>query len=134
MSQSAEPWHGDDLVCSRRGQRCNSASGRVLPLPEVSPIFVVIVDVVFQQSSQVPLVQNDHVFEQIATHTSGPTPGDAVLQGLRKAVWTGSVPFCLTVEMTSAENLASRSKIRNRCGGSYPQASRSCNTIHKASG
>ena len=40
---------------------------------------MVIVDVVFQQSSQVPLVQNDHVVEQIATHTSDPTLGDAVI-------------------------------------------------------
>jgi len=83
--QSAESWHGDDLVCARRGQRCNSASGRVLPYPEVRPIFVVIVDVVFQQSSQVPLVQNDHVVERIPTHTSDPTLGDAVLPRTSKS-------------------------------------------------
>ena len=35
------------------------------------------------------------------------------------------MPFCLTVEMTSAENFASRSKIKNRCGRSYPQAAKS---------
>ena len=46
---------------------------------------MVIVDVVFQQSSQVPLVQNDHVVEQIATHTSDPTLGDAVLPGTAKS-------------------------------------------------
>ena len=33
------------------------------------------------------------------------------------------MPFCLTDEMTSEENFASRSKIRKRWGCSYPQAS-----------
>jgi len=52
---------------------------------------VVIVEVVFQQSSQVPLVQNDHLVEQIATHTSDPTLGDAVLPGTAKS---SSNRFC----------------------------------------
>ena len=85
MVQSAESWHEDDLVCVRRGQRCSSASGHVLPQSKMSPVFVTVVDVVFQQSSQVPLVQNDHVVEQIPTHTSDPTLGDAVLPGTSKS-------------------------------------------------
>src|SRR5271166_2851550 len=57
----------------------------------MSPVFVVIVDVIFRQSSQVPLVQTDHVVEQIATHTSDPTLGDAVLPGTAKS---SSDRFC----------------------------------------
>ena len=41
------------------------------------------------------------------------------------------MPFCLTVEITFSENFASRSTIKNRCGLSNPQASRSCSTIPK---
>ena len=46
---------------------------------------MVIVDVFFQQPSQMPSVQNDHVVEQIPTHTSDPTLGDAVLPGTSKS-------------------------------------------------
>jgi hypothetical protein len=42
-------------------------------------VFVVIVDVFFQQSSQMPLVQNDHVVKQLPAHTPNPALGDAVL-------------------------------------------------------
>jgi len=39
----------------------------------------------------VPLVQNDHVIEQIPTHTSDPALGNAVLPGTSKS---GSDGFC----------------------------------------
>jgi uncharacterized protein (DUF362 family) len=87
-------------------------------------VFVVIADVLFQQPSQMWLVQNDHVVQQVSAHTSNPTLGNAILPGTRKAVRTSSAPFSLTIEMTSVENLASRSKIKNRCACSCPHASR----------
>ena len=123
------------LSPARRGRAETRPAGRVLPQSEMSPVFVVIADVFFQQPSQVPLVQNDHVVEQIPTHTSNPALGDAVLPGTSKS---GSDRFCAMLfdgrDDVIAENLASRSKIRNLCGCSYPQASRSCSTIHKAFG
>ena len=85
VMQPTESRQRDDLARAWRHRRCNSTSGRVLPQSKMSPVFVVIVDVVFQQSSQVPLVQNDHVVEQIPTHTSDPTLGDAVLPGTSKS-------------------------------------------------
>src|SRR5271166_2363515 len=45
----------------------------------MSPVFVVIANVFVQQSSQVPLVQNDHMVKQLPTHTPNPALGDAVL-------------------------------------------------------
>ena len=51
----------------------------------MSPVFVIIADVFLQQSSQVSPVQNDHVVEQIPTHTPNPSLGDAVLPGTAKS-------------------------------------------------
>src|SRR5271165_3354436 len=45
----------------------------------MSPVFVVIANVFVQRSSQVPLVQNDHMVKQLPTHTPNPALGDAVL-------------------------------------------------------
>src|SRR5664279_3874176 len=85
VMQPTESRQRDDLARAWRHRRCNSTSGRVLPQSKMSPVFVVIVDVVFQQSSQVPLVQNDHVVEQIPTHTSNPALGNAILPGTAKS-------------------------------------------------
>src|ERR1019366_6867655 len=104
--QPTESGHRDNLVVAHRRRCHSSAIGRVLPQPEMSPVFVIIAEVFFQQSSQMSLVRNDHMGEQLPTHTPNPTLGHAVL--------TGCTPFCLTVRTTSAENFASRSKIKNR--------------------
>src|SRR5271165_2636013 len=50
----------------------------------MSPVFVVIANVFVQRSSQVPLVQNDHMVKQLPTHTPNPALGDAVLPGTSK--------------------------------------------------
>ena len=51
----------------------------------MSTVFVVMADVFFQQPSQVPLVENDHVVEQVPTHTPDPALGDAVLPWTSKS-------------------------------------------------
>ncbi len=51
----------------------------------MSPVFVVIADIVSQQSSQVSLVHNDHVVEQVPTYTPNPSLGDAVLPRTSKS-------------------------------------------------
>jgi hypothetical protein len=63
--QSAESWQGDDLVSIWQHRCPDSPNGRVLPQSEMSPGFVVIVDVVVHRPSQVTLFQNDHVIEQV---------------------------------------------------------------------
>src|ERR1019366_8429868 len=54
-------------------------SGMSFPQSEMSPVLVVIADVFFQQSSQVPLIQNNHMVEQLSAHTPNPALSDAVL-------------------------------------------------------
>ena len=91
VMQSTQSQQRGDLVRAWRHRRRNSTSGRVLPQPEMSPVFVVIADVFSQQASQVPLVQYDYVAKQIPTHTPNPALGDAILPGTAKS---GSDGFC----------------------------------------
>src|ERR1035437_4321284 len=45
----------------------------------MSPVLVVITDVLSQQPSQVPLIENDHVIEQVPPRTANPALGNSVL-------------------------------------------------------
>src|SRR5664280_1397024 len=45
----------------------------------MSPVLVVITDVLIQQPSQVPLIENDHVIEQVPPHTANPPLRNSVL-------------------------------------------------------
>src|ERR1035441_4538358 len=77
--QTTESRQGDNLVDTPRRGRCNSTTGSVLPKSEMSPVLVVIRDVLSQQPSQVPLIENDHVIEQVPPHTANPALSNAVL-------------------------------------------------------
>src|ERR1022692_203096 len=45
----------------------------------MSLVLVVITDVLSQQPSQVPLIENDHVIEQVPPHTANPPLRNSVL-------------------------------------------------------
>src|ERR1022692_2484199 len=110
----------------------------------MSPVLVVVADVLIQQPSQVPLVQNNHVVQELSAHTADPTLRNPVLprtaecrperlasatpfcHGLRNAVRSGWLPSAFTVETTSELNFESRSNIRKRCG-CLPSSHVSCN-------
>src|ERR1019366_599375 len=62
VMQAAESRERDNLMARRLRAR-SSTSGRVLSQSEMSSVLVVITHVVFQQPSEVPLVENDHVVE-----------------------------------------------------------------------
>src|ERR1017187_6228098 len=47
----------------------------------MSPVLVVITDVLSQQPSQVPLIENDHVIEQVPPHAANPALRNSVLPG-----------------------------------------------------
>src|SRR5271169_5571147 len=83
--QPAKSRQRDDLALARRRRRRNSTVGRILPQSKMSSVFVVIADVFFQQPSQMSLVQNDHVVQQVSAHASNPTLGNAILPGTAKS-------------------------------------------------
>jgi hypothetical protein len=66
------------------------------------PVFVVIADVLFQQPSQMPVIANNHVIQQVAPHTTN--PGSAT-------------PFCQGTAERSAKRLtAHRLRYRDNLG------------------
>src|SRR5664280_3860136 len=79
--QTTESRQGDNLVDTPRRGRCHSTTGSVLPKSEMSPVLVVVTNVVLQQPSQVSLIQNNHVIQEIATYTAHPALGNSVLPG-----------------------------------------------------
>jgi hypothetical protein len=51
----------------------------------MGPVFVVIANLFFQQFSEISLVQNNQVVEQVPSHTPDPALGNAVLPGTAKS-------------------------------------------------
>ena len=63
-----------------RGYATRSAPWRSLAQPKVRAIFVVG-DVLGEQPLQVPLVESNHMVQQLAAAAPGPTFGDTILPG-----------------------------------------------------
>jgi len=66
MMQAAEPWHGKDLGACRRTFRSFSESRSLFIQTKMCSVVVIIADVLIHQALQMPLIQNDHMVEQIA--------------------------------------------------------------------
>ena len=64
-----------------RGYTANSAPRRSLAQPKVRAVFVMVGDVLGKQPLQVPLVESNHMVEQLAATAPHPTLGDAILPG-----------------------------------------------------
>lgn len=65
-----------------RERRCvHPTIKSVFPKSEMSSVFVVVAHVFFQQPPQVPLVENDHVVEQVPPYAANPALRNSVLPG-----------------------------------------------------
>ena len=64
-----------------RGYVASSAPWRSLAQPEVPAVFLMVGDVLGEQPSQVPLVESNHMVQQLAAAAPGPTFGDTILPG-----------------------------------------------------
>src|SRR6516165_10278308 len=73
MVQPAESRKGLNLAFTRRANFCCTTSWRVLRQSKVSPVLMVIEQVGKHQSFEMPLIEDDHVVQQIASATSYPT-------------------------------------------------------------
>jgi hypothetical protein len=76
VMQSTEAWPGHHLTPSHLA---HPAAWSCFAQPKMSPVLMIVVDVSGQQSSQVALVESDHVVQQIASAALHPTFGEAVL-------------------------------------------------------
>src|SRR6266436_930026 len=108
MVQPAESRQGLNPAFTRRADFRRPTCWRVLRESKMSPVLMVVEHVGRHQPFDMPLIQDDHVVQQVASATSHPA--------LRKTVRVGSLPMSFTAETTSAPNFASRSNIKNLCG------------------
>src|ERR1700736_5238367 len=95
MVQSTESREGSNLASERRMARNRPPRWRVLPAPQMRPILVVVAPILSHQPLQMPLVQDDHVIQQVSSAASYPTLRNTVLPGTAKgsAHWRGSHIF-----------------------------------------
>src|SRR6516225_12042863 len=79
MVQPAESWKGLNLAFTGRANFCCTTSWRVLRQSKMSPVLMVIEQVGRHQPFEMPLIQDDHVVQQVASATSHPAVRNTVL-------------------------------------------------------
>lgn len=79
MVQAAESRQGLNLASSLRANFDRPTRGRVLLESKMSPVLVVVEQVGRHQPLEMPLIQDDHVVQQVAPATSNPTLRHTVL-------------------------------------------------------
>ena len=79
MMEAAEPWYGDNFAAGACILRCHTACRSLLVQAEMSPVFMVITDVLIHEALQMAFIENDHMVEQVAAAVTYPTFGDTVL-------------------------------------------------------
>ena len=78
MMQPADARQRDNLGFSVWPPVHRPLRGSRLPEPEVCSVVVVVSDVIAEEPTQMPLVEDDDVVEELAAHASHPALGDAV--------------------------------------------------------
>src|SRR5712664_4420614 len=76
--QAAQPCAPDDPAIQRRS---HPPTGSLLVESEMCAVFVIVADVFAEKAFQVPLVEHDHMIEQIAAAALHPTLGNSILPG-----------------------------------------------------
>src|SRR5215469_3810685 len=92
MVQPAESRKGLNLAFTCRANFCCTTSWRVLRQSKMSPVLMVIEQVGKHQSFEMPLIEDDHVVQQVASATSYPALSNTVLPRTAKsrASWLAS--------------------------------------------
>src|SRR6516164_2123740 len=92
MVQPAESRKGLNLASTRRATFCCTTSWRVLRESKMRPVLMVIEQVGRHQSFEMPLIDDDHVVQQVASATSYPALSNTVLPRTAKgcASWLAS--------------------------------------------
>src|SRR5271167_2071752 len=94
MVQPAESRKGLNLAFTLRVNFCRPTCWRVLRESKMSPVLMVVEQVGKHQPFEMPLIQNDHVIQQVASATSHPAFSNTVLPRTAKgrAGWLASHP------------------------------------------
>jgi hypothetical protein len=131
--QSTESRKRSNVACRGRASLRRSTHRRVFRKPQMRSVLVVAADVLSHEAFQMPLVQNDHMIQQVPSAVPHPAFRNPFRHGLRKAVRTGKLPISLANDTTSLPNLESRSNSRNRCKLGRYKLRRRCEQFRKAS-
>ena len=70
MMQTAEPWHRDNPTTQSGLAHCLTTGRRSLCQSEMRSVVVIIAHVLKHEAFQMPLVENDHMVEQISAAAS----------------------------------------------------------------
>ena len=79
MVQPAESRQGLNLAFTRRADFCRPTCWRVLRKPKMRPVLMMVVQVGRHQPFEMPLIQDNHVVQQVASATSHPALRNTVL-------------------------------------------------------
>ena len=136
MMQATKPWRRHNLAACVMTLRHFSARRSLLAQTKVGSVLVVVTDVLIHEALQMPLIENDHVVEQIAAAVTNPALGDAVLPGATKvgsfrldAEAPDSIDdFFIEIAATVEDQVARRGVVReclaqllnNPCAGRMP--------------
>jgi len=92
MVQATESRKGLNLVFTLRANCRRPACGRVLRESKMSPVLMVVEHIGKHQPFEMPLIQDDHVVQQVASATSHPALRNTVLPRTAKgrASWLAS--------------------------------------------
>ena len=86
VMKPADSGHSKDLGVRRR-PRLNSSMLRCIPKTSVDAIAVVVADVFPEQPSEMVLVENDDMVEQLSPNSSCPSFGKTILPGTSQGGW-----------------------------------------------
>src|SRR5215472_11274468 len=109
-----------------RGYAASSAPWRSLAQPKVRAVFMMIGDVLGKKPLQVPLVESNHMVEQLAAAAPPQRSATPFCQGLSNEVRTAFIFRDRMADGTSVPYFASRSWIRNLGAAPNGNASRNC--------
>jgi hypothetical protein len=95
MVQPAKSRKGLNLAFTLKANFCSPTFGRVLRESKMGPVLVIVERVRRHQPFEMPLIQDDHVVQQLASATSNPALSNTVLPRTAKgrARWlTSHIP------------------------------------------
>src|SRR5260370_885539 len=83
---AAESRKGLNLVLTLRANCCGPACGRVLREYKMRPVLMVVEHVGRHQPFEMPVIQDDHVVQQVASATSHPARADVQMRHSRPSL------------------------------------------------
>src|SRR5260370_3820360 len=100
MVQATESRKGLNLVFTRRANFCRPTCWRVLRESKMRPVLMVVEHVRRHEPFEMPLIQDDHVVQQVASATSHPALRNTVLPRTPK-----DLASCLAFHVPHSRNL-----------------------------